>query len=802
MNCTECGGEVGANDNYCPHCGVVAPGLPADAPTEDPTEDLEASDAPRSGSVSLEDQIAALRSTIEDLQVELGQNSGRLLALEHMFNVPGVRPAGQQPHDPQPAPASAAAENQPTAMAGGDSVAPQTATTSQTRPAADSSGVGWFDIDPDTGIGWLDSGLRKVPTLDWEWLFGGNWLARIGIVALVVGVGFFLKLAFDNQWIGEIGRVSLGIAGGLALLGFGEFWRRRYPIWAQPVTAGGLAILYLAVYAASALYGLIPPLPALGFFFLVTLTAAALALRYEALTIAIIGILSGFATPLILADLLPDQLVLLAYVLVLDVGVLALATFRNWRWFTLLALVGSVALYIFWRDSFSPGILVAQSGLTAIFLIFVGATTLFHLLWRRMPGRLDQALIVLNGMAYFALSYYQLEAEYGVWMGAFAVLLALFYGLLGYGILARHREQVHHSLFAAGVALVFLTVAVPLQVDGPWVGVAWAVEAAVLIWISNLLGLQQFRWFALGAFVVLLFRVLLYDSVFVFLDGVPPFLNYYTITYAAAIVACYLAAYLMYRERTDEMPYWERGLFPAFLVAGNVVLTVAIPAESNGAWTAVAWAVEGLALIVLSLRLGLVELRLFGIGVFGVMAVRLLEFDTFDYDRMLFRPIINERFLGFAVGVVVLYASGIALWRWQDRFFDPREIYLIPALLIGANFLTLWILSAEAIASAHSAYFNIPPGIADNVASLSLSILWVVYAAILLIIGIRLGNRWVRVAGLALLGIPVVKLFLFDTFDLEQEYRVAAYLGLGAILVAGGFVYQRYSRAIRGFLLE
>ena len=263
-----------------------------------------------------------------------------------------------------------------------------------------------------------------------------------------------------------------------------------------------------------------------------------------------------------------------------------------------------------------------------------------------------------------------------------------------------------------------------------------------------------------------------------------------------------LAAYLMYRERTDEMPYWERGLFPGFLVAGNVVLTVAIPAESNGAWTAVAWAVEGLALIVLSLRLGLVELRLFGIGVFGVMAVRLLGFDTFDFDRMLFRPIINERFLGFAVGVVALYASGIALWRWRDRFFDPREIYLIPALLIGANFLTLWILSAEAIASAHSAYFNIPPGIADNVASLSLSILWAVYAAILLIIGIRLGNRWVRVAGLALLGIPVVKLFLFDTFDLEQEYRVAAYLGLGAILVAGGFVYQRYSRAIRGFLLE
>ena len=68
--------------------------------------------------------------------------------------------------------------------------------------------------------------------------------------------------------------------------------------------------------------------------------------------------------------------------------------------------------------------------------------------------------------------------------------------------------------------------------------------------------------------------------------------------------------------------------------------------------------------------------------------------------------------------------------------------------------------------------------------------------------GISLRNRWVRLAGLGLLAIPIIKLFVFDTFDLEREYRVAAYLGLGAILVVGGFLYQRYSRVIRGFLLE
>ena len=63
-------------------------------------------------------------------------------------------------------------------------------------------------------------------------------------------MGFFLKLAFDNDWIGQTGRVALGIAGGLAFLGAGEYWQRRYPIWSQPLTGGGIAVLYLSIFAA------------------------------------------------------------------------------------------------------------------------------------------------------------------------------------------------------------------------------------------------------------------------------------------------------------------------------------------------------------------------------------------------------------------------------------------------------------------------------------------------------------------------------------------------------------------------
>ena len=231
----------------------------------------------------------------------------------------------------------------------------------------------------------------------------------------MLGAGFFLKLAIDNAWIEERGQVFLGLAAGLALISGGEYWQKKYPIWAQPLTGAGIAVWYLSIFAAFALYQLLPPLVAFELFSLVTLAAAALALRYESISIAVIGILGGFLTPLLLNERLPDLRLLLAYVLVLDLGVLALATFRNWRWFTLLSLAGSLGLYWFWQAELNTGVLLGQVGITLIFLIFVAATTLFHIKWRRPAGPLDQALMVVNAAAYFGISYGLLFDEIRPW---------------------------------------------------------------------------------------------------------------------------------------------------------------------------------------------------------------------------------------------------------------------------------------------------------------------------------------------------------------------------------------------------
>jgi uncharacterized membrane protein len=177
----------------------------------------------------------------------------------------------------------------------------------------------------------------RVEKREWEQIFGGTWLARIGILALVIGVAFFLKFAFDNNWLGPTGQIILGTIAGLGMLGlgYGYYWRKRYPILTQVFSGGGVAVLYLSIFAASAIYNMIHFYVAIALLLLVSMASAALALRYNSMALAIIGILGAFVAPFTLG--MGEAWQLLAYVIVVDLGVLFLSTFRNWRWLTLLA---------------------------------------------------------------------------------------------------------------------------------------------------------------------------------------------------------------------------------------------------------------------------------------------------------------------------------------------------------------------------------------------------------------------------------------------------------------------------------
>ncbi len=563
--------------------------------------------------------------------------------------------------------------------------------------------------------------------VDWESIVGGNWLARIGVVAIVIGTAFFLKLAFDNNWIGEPERVVLGILGGLAFLGASQYWLRRYPVYAQALAGGGIGILYLSIFSAFILFSLIGFYPAVGLLLLISCISAALALRHDSLALALIGIAGALMAPFILSwfaegadveGLTRQSLHLIAYIIAVDLGVLVLSTFKNWRWLTLMALVGSLATYGAWYAEYSDTVshLASQGSITIIFLIFVAATTLFHLVWRRAPKAYDFTLMVATASAYFGISYGLLWNDFRDWMGGFTLLLSLFYGGIAYLALLRIREHVNLAFMSLAIALVFLTIAVPVELDRSWIAVAWSTQGTVLVWLSFRLRMWNLRASGLCVFAVLAVRVLAFDTTIDDLGDFQVILNSRMLAFASAITALYLAAYLVRR--------------------GSHLMQ---------------------------------EQQSSGDDKRGTVGADILSLPSNLMDSL--RDVMNSRLL-------------------------------FPGLLVTANFLTVWILSAEVIATVDSDIVDMSREAEPHVKSLSLSLLWGLYASVMLIIGIV--RRWqpVRLGGLALLTIPVAKLFVWDTFKLDQGYNIVAYFSLGFILLAGGLLYQRYSEAIKGFLFE
>lgn len=760
---------------------------------------------------------------------------------------------------------------------------------------------------------------------EWEQILGGSWLARIGALALVIGIGFFLKFAFDNDWLGPTGRVILGIIIGLAMLGAGYYWRKRYPVLTQVLSGSGIAVLYLSIFASFAIYDLVHFYVAFAFLFLVSIASVVLALRYNSMSLAIIGILGAFIAPFILgafggsgpaAGGTGQAVQLLAYVILVDIGVLILSSFRNWRWFILLALFGSLIAFGVWHGEFERdiGVPTAEIGITIIFLIFVGATTLFHIVWRRAPQAFDFTLMMINAAAYFGISLGLMWDAYRAWMGGFVFLIALFYGALSYLAFKRRAESARLGLFAMGIALVFLTVALPIQLgDKAWATIAWAAEGAVLMWLTFKAKMPVFRYYSYLVFLAVVIRLLFFDTS-VKASTFQPIFNERFLAFIVAIAAMGLTTHLLWRNREakiginylvflgaadfltlwiigaevfsyshkamtvsaslsliillvlagatilyhlawrrgpraldlvltifnaaafiiislfiwDELRAWMGSLY--FLLAifygilgyymarrgadstrlgyfssaiALVFLTVAIPIQlGDTAWTTIAWATEGAVLVWLSSAFRMPQLRWYSWVAFFLMAVRLLFFDT-SVSWRAFQPVLNERFLAFAASIAALYVASYFLLR-ESRISGISKAGA-SVLLVAANFFTIWLLSFEVWDSFSSALRAAESPVKEGLRSaqhLSLTAVWAFYAVIGLVVGIVKRWRYVRLGALVLLLVAIGKVFAFDVFKLALGYRIGAFVGLGILLLVSAYLYQRYSKVIKGVFIE
>jgi uncharacterized membrane protein len=273
---------------------------------------------------------------------------------------------------------------------------------------------------------------KPALVIDWEQFMGVKLIAWIGGLALFLGVVFAVKYSFEHELISKEVRVALGYLTGIGLLVGGLVMSRKaYAVTAQTLCATGVLILYAVTFAARSFYGLIPLGAAFGLMVLVTAAAFLLAVRLRAQVVAILGMVGGFLTPVLLSTGVDNPGGLFGYIALLDVGLIAVALYRRWDYLSLLGAVGTVAMQLGWAAKFfEPAKLtVAVIVLLGFAALFLGAF-LLAAKWNRSSVWLNTSGMVLPFVAlaftFIFLTYRQLgENPAGLFVVALGADLAL-----------------------------------------------------------------------------------------------------------------------------------------------------------------------------------------------------------------------------------------------------------------------------------------------------------------------------------------------------------------------------------------
>jgi len=482
-------------------------------------------------------------------------------------------------------------------------------------------------------------------------------------------MAFFLKYAIENRWIDETGRIIIGVVVGLACVYGGEYFRKRnLPLYAQGISGAGIAILYFTIYAAFAFYQLVPQLAAFGFMIVVTITAIAVSVRYDAVAIAVLGIIGAFATPALLQG--PGggdvEIQLFTYIAILDLGILGITRYKGWRSLNILSLIGTVLIFQGWAwENYSPENLgVTMLFLTIFFAIFAAQSFVQNVTARRSLNTADIFMAIVTPILYFAVSYSLLVDAYRVYLGVFSAVMAALYLAFAQNVRIIRFEDRRVRLIFLGVATAFLTLAIPIQLRGHWITIGWSVEAAVLAAIGFNLNSVRTREVALVLLGLVLWRLLFRDAP---AEVRLPFLNDRFPTFLVAVAINALIAWMYGRYRDSLVPR-EKSV-PAVLILGcNFLMLWALSLEAIewvwlaqpfAPWSArslvlsAVWMVYGTLMLAGGIILGYRPVRIMALILICLVILKSFLIDVWWLERL-------HRIIAFiSLGVVLFAASYI-----------------------------------------------------------------------------------------------------------------------------------------------
>ena len=520
------------------------------------------------------------------------------------------------------------------------------------------------------------SNERKASALDLENLVAGRWFNRIGIVALLVAVSYFLKLAFDNNWIGPSGRIAIGVLLGALMLPWSHWLLGKgYTYFSEGIAALGEATLFLSVWAGCQYYSLYSR--DVGFAAMIAITAvmAAVALGRNSQRIAVLSLLGGLLTPILASSGKDQQVVLFTYLLLLGVGTLFIASKKAWKSLSLIAFIGTQIYFWGWYSEFFHRTSPLER--TVFF------ATLFYLLYSVLPiaratreSRLDEsavAIVLLNTFAFsgalFALLWPQDKWPLTLF---FLALAAAHVAVTRMFPEADKRESATARLLFAGLALTFLTLAIPVRLEGKWVTVSFSVEGAILVWTgfraaSNFLRQAGYLLLAISAL-----RLLMIPP-----EGGQFLFNARFGAYMLSI-ACFGVALWAAKTYKTDIAGQERMEIGFYAVAINVYALIALSVEfwdyfgrtgtvldaalAQHLALSVLWTAYAMGLLFWGVQKKSAVLRWQSLVLFGLVVVKVFIYDLSFLERA-------YRILSFFVlGAVLLGVS----FLYQRKFARER----------------------------------------------------------------------------------------------------------------------------------
>lgn len=688
----------------------------------------------------------------------------------------------------------------------------------------------------------------KVKTNFEKWI-GENLTGKIGIAITVIGVAIGAKYAIDNQLISPLTRIILGYLVGIALFGFAVKLKEKYENFSAVLLSGAMAILYFITYAAYSFYNLIPQAVAFALMVVFTSFTVIAAIKYNRQIIAQFGLVGAYAVPFLLSDGSGKVSVLFSYMAIINGGILFIAFKRYWKplyysSFVLTWLIFS-AWYVLSYEPVNFGL--AITFLTIFFLTFYITFLAYKLLQKEKFAGGDISLLLTNSFIFFGFGYNLLSFHYigEQLLGLFSLGNAIVHFVVGVVIFRRKLADRNLFYFISGLVLVFITITIPVQLDGNWVTLLWAGEAALLFWIGRTKNVPVYERLSLPL-MILAFFSLVQDWNTGYNSYIPtnpqtkvtPLFNIYFLTSGLFIAAFGWITRVNSRTKyvnVQERKGFQKGIFNimSFIIPAILLLSVyfAFRLEIASYWDQLEagsaltisdgtgssryllnedlgrfkniWIINYsllFAALLSMVSLWKIRTRRSGLLCLALIVVAIIVFLS---DGLLTLNELRESYLensgsqyykksSFSLGIRYIafaFAAFALFWGYTLVKQDNLKRYF----RIGFDFLLhlviLWVFSSELI---H--WMDISGS--TQTYKLGLSILWGLYALFLIALGITGRKKHLRIGAIVLFSVTLVKLFFYDIRHLDTISKTIVLVALGVLLLVVSFLYNKYKHVI------